>query len=297
MENLEHLDLSSQTQQLKEISDYAFDRQSNRKPIRKIVLSNNNISKIDNRAFCSKYNNKKPYVNVREIDLSFNLLTRINSCILRQLAKGFSDPMQNSSKTKHFTKVLFKTHSLLGTNLNRLENEKQQVLIECNCEITRANKLVDLEGVCRRSDNTSAYMKQYDCGDYTIINANQIHKYCSLREQFECIHFEEFTNKFSSDYYALPSTKPISKTSQVATSTLPLNFNSSLGLDIFNMTLNDGEGDLAGYFNRSYERDLNDRDKSNNQTFVKSNSIPFNQSCSRIYLFLFIFVKLFIFMK
>ncbi|CAF0981398.1 unnamed protein product, partial [Brachionus calyciflorus] len=178
LDNLERLDLSSQSQQLKFIGDYAFDRHSNRKPIKLILLNNNSISRIENRAFCSKFN-KKPYINVKEIDLSQNLLTKITSCIFRQLNKGFSDPSIGNTRQKIQSKIVLNKK---GSNSS---------LIECGCEITRSNKLIDLDGICRRSDGSSVYLNQYDCGDYSIHSSGAIHKYCQAQTQYECLVFNE----------------------------------------------------------------------------------------------------------
>jgi Leucine-rich repeat (LRR) protein len=83
---LERLDLSSQNQVLTSIDDYAFDRHSNFQAIRKIDLSNNRIEKISSKAFCSR-NKSFPHINIREIDLAVNAITKLNACVLRQLSK------------------------------------------------------------------------------------------------------------------------------------------------------------------------------------------------------------------
>lgn len=164
LDSLELLDLSSQTYPIRRIDDYAFDRHSHKKPIKRILLHNNSISVIANRAFCARSSRHSPrlYANIKEIDLSQNQIDSIDACILRQLARGISEPMY-TSKMKLYAKVV----------LNRDRSIESNILA-CSCEITRAHKLLDLEGSCRRSDGTTVYLNQYDCGDYSIVNANQV---------------------------------------------------------------------------------------------------------------------------
>jgi Leucine-rich repeat (LRR) protein len=169
--NLEQLDLSSQSQRITYIADYAFDRESNKKPIKKVILSNNSIETLSSRAFCSR-SWLKPYANVKEIDLNGNALRELNACLVRQLAKGYAEPVF-TSKLRVYSKLI------LNTNRN-------DQLLECTCDVTRANKLLDLDGFCRRRDGTSTYLNQYDCGDYTIANANQVHKYCANKMEYDC---------------------------------------------------------------------------------------------------------------
>lgn len=95
--NLDRLDLSNQNQQLREIEDFAFDRQSNSVHIRKVDLSKNRIAKLGNKAFCSK-NKTHPYANVKDIDLAGNQLINLYSCVFRQMSKGYDDYRQGSSK-------------------------------------------------------------------------------------------------------------------------------------------------------------------------------------------------------
>lgn len=165
LESLELLDLSSQTYPIRRIDDYAFDRDSHKKPIKRILLHNNSISSIGKKAFCvrtTRHSPNRTHANIKEIDLSQNEISSLDACVLRQLARGISEPMY-TSKLRLYAKVV----------LNRDRNDLSNV-IECNCEITRANKLLDLEGFCRRSDSTTVYLNQYDCGDYNIANAYQV---------------------------------------------------------------------------------------------------------------------------
>jgi len=194
--NLEYLDLSSQL--IEKIDDYAFDRKSNSKVVQKIDLSNNRISRISNRAFCSK-NSRVNYVNLKEIDLSNSQLTLVNSCVLRQLAKGYNDvqSVKSAQRTRVNPRVVFRATTINATLINHEdETLKHKVkLLECNCELTRSNRLVDLEASCRLSthnepdkdNNIVQSAKFFDCGDYSITNLNQLNRYCSLQKQYECV--------------------------------------------------------------------------------------------------------------
>lgn len=183
LDSLELLDLSSQAHPIRRIEDFAFDRESHKRPIKRIALHNNSIAVIARRAFCARSNGgggggNKPvprYANIKELDLTENALTSVDACVLRQLARGYSEPIY-TSKLKLYARVLF------GGSADELPLEygdeaarKPKRLVECSCELTRANKLVDLDGFCRRrSDSLTVWMKQYDCGDYSITNANQV---------------------------------------------------------------------------------------------------------------------------
>lgn len=163
LSSLEVLDLSSQAYPIQRIDDYAFDRAYQKKPIKRIQLQNNSISTIGKRAFCVRGSGMRGrlYANIKELDLSHNELTSIDPCVMRQLAQGYSEPIY-TSKLKLYTKVV----------LNRERDEEP--LLDCGCDVTKANKLIDLEGFCRRTDSTTAYLNQYDCGDYTITNSFQV---------------------------------------------------------------------------------------------------------------------------
>jgi Leucine-rich repeat (LRR) protein len=170
--NLEQLDLSYQSQRLEQIDDYAFDRQSNRKTIKRVDLSSNRIVAIESRAFCSK-NYYRPFVNIKELDLSANPIKNVNSCLLRQLAKGFNDSSL-PSRQRNPAKVVFKTSEL-----------DAPVHLECSCEVVRASKFVEMQGGCRRADNLTVASRFYDCGD-SITSISQLNKHCSSFVQFDC---------------------------------------------------------------------------------------------------------------
>lgn len=172
LDALELLDLSSQTYPIRHIDDYAFDRDSHKKPIKRILLYNNSISSIGKRAFCAHSSPRAPrqqLANIKEIDLSLNRLTSIDACVLRQLARGYQEPIYTSKLKLYAKLVLNRDRSSSSSSSSSYES-----MIECNCEITRANKLIDLEGFCRRADFSTVYLNQYDCGDYSIVNANQV---------------------------------------------------------------------------------------------------------------------------
>ena len=167
--NLEDLDFSGQNKHVKKIEDYAFDRVSNLKPIKRIDLSGNYISIIENRAFCSK-NYLRPYASVKELDLAFNPLKNINSCILRQLHKGYTN-----------RPLLKMTSEKSGLN-------EKTIMIECDCEVTRSNKLVDLIGSCKLTNsNLTLTLKNYECGiDGAIKTLNQLNTHCLTLPDYDC---------------------------------------------------------------------------------------------------------------
>ncbi|RNA10356.1 insulin-like growth factor-binding complex acid labile subunit [Brachionus plicatilis] len=171
LENLDLVDLSSQRQEIKVLNNYAFDRYSNRKPIKKVLLNNNSIERIESRAFCSKLA-KRPYANLKEIDLSSNFVQSVSECILRQLFKGFTEPMMPRHKV--MTKVI-------------LNEEKDSFLMKCGCEISRASKLVELSGMCTADDGTVSHLSQYDCGGYSTNSVDFVHRLCKAQKEFECL--------------------------------------------------------------------------------------------------------------
>lgn len=171
--NLDRLDLSSQNQFLKSVDDFAFDRQSNHHSIRKIDLSNNRISTIGSRAFCSR-NQSHPYANIKEIDLAANPLQSLNACVMRQLAKGYTT---QHHVTHARTKVSFKS---TGSHL------PDSPAIKCDCEITKAAGYVDFEGDCESADGTLVSMKSYKCNNDAARNHDSVEIACFSAEEFDC---------------------------------------------------------------------------------------------------------------
>lgn len=119
---LDHLDLSSQKTHLERIDNFAFDRQSNLNAISSIDLSNNHISQIETRAFCST--TKEYFVNIKEINLRENNLKSINSCNMQQLANGYLEGFRVLIKTSKASRNITNQHHLLV----------------CDCDLTRASK-------------------------------------------------------------------------------------------------------------------------------------------------------------
>lgn len=170
--NLDRLDLSAQNQFLKSVDDYAFDRQSNHHSIRKIDLSNNRITSIGSRAFCSR-NQSHPYANIKEIDLAANPLQSLNACVMRQLAKGYTTHHVTHARTK----VSFKS---TGSHL------PDSPAIKCDCEITKAAGYVDFEGDCESGDGTLVNMKSYKCSNDAARNHDSVEIACFSAEEFDC---------------------------------------------------------------------------------------------------------------
>lgn len=165
--NLDRLDLSGQNQMLRDIEDYAFDRASNSKTIRKIDLSKNRIAAISKRAFCSR-NPAHPYANIKEIDFANNHVTSINACVMRQLALGFNE-------TSGKPRVTFKQHHLF---------EKIGPALKCDCEITKSLNYVELEGECQTIGSIMTDIRNYQC---SIPQSTQsVEDACQAMSDFAC---------------------------------------------------------------------------------------------------------------
>ena len=203
--NLEQLELSSQKAKIERIEDFAFDRLSNERSIKRIDLSNNQISRVDNRAFCAKLKEPmlyksmpvKPYANIKEIDFSYNAITTINVCILRQLAKGYTE-IRNVSRTQRVklqpSKVLVRTTASVNSQFYEPSPTNTLTLMECSCDVTRANKLLDLEGSCvsRADSNYIFSMKHFECRNDFLQTVSQINTHCYGQEQYECDDVYEY---------------------------------------------------------------------------------------------------------
>lgn len=174
--NLERLDLSSQNQVLKQVEDYAFDRQSNAHTLAKVDLSNNRIMSIENKAFCSR-NRSHPYVNIKEIDLAGNPVQSINACILRQIAKGFHDIKHHHNHILR-AKVSFKASSQL--------TETPAQNLKCDCEVTKSATLVDLDGECENSDGTLIQLKNYKCNNDAASKHDSVELGCLNTPVYDC---------------------------------------------------------------------------------------------------------------
>lgn len=169
LSHLQRLDLSSQNQILRQIDNYAFDRKSSSQSIRRIDLSNNRISKIEEKAFCSR-NRSHPFINVKEIDLAANPLSNLNACLARQLATGLKDPSQLKAK------LSFKT------------NQASQIVtdnLKCDCEITKAANLIDFEGDCKNEEGNLVPLKLFKClsNEESDINIETV---CSMTS-YNCV--------------------------------------------------------------------------------------------------------------
>ena len=180
---LQRLDLSAQNQMLKEIDDYAFDRRSNSRDITKIDLSKNRIASIGAKAFCSR-NRSHPYANIKELDLALNPISSINSCVLRQMAKGFVD----FNKQQDNPKVTFKpTHSL----------EKLAPTLKCDCEIAKASLLIDFEGDCENEQGNTVELKKYKCN--SDMSKDDVEKTCASLPEYDCTDQTSVEDKFTTD--------------------------------------------------------------------------------------------------
>jgi hypothetical protein len=177
--NLKYLDLSAQRVSLTRIDEYAFDRDDNSNSIDIVNLSKNDISSIHGRAFCSR-NLKEPFVNIEMINLSDNLLSELNVCIIEQLAIGYKkkfDP-QNGQQNEPFEisyvnesdkpkpKLIFQTQ-----NNNNKKRKRKKKFIDCSCHVMWSAQLAEIEGDCKRI-NTNLYekMSTFNCEDNKIDN-------------------------------------------------------------------------------------------------------------------------------
>lgn len=167
LNHLQRLDLSSQNQILRQIDNYAFDRQSSQYAIRRIDLSNNRIAKIEDKAFCSK-NKTAPFINVKELDLAANPLSSLNSCLARQLSNGLKDPQQSR------VKIAFKVNQA-----NQLVTDN----LKCDCEITKSAQLVDFEGDCKNEDGNLVPLKQFKCNQLDDVDLDTV---CSM-SSYNCV--------------------------------------------------------------------------------------------------------------
>jgi Leucine-rich repeat (LRR) protein len=196
LNNLEFLGLSGQKERLERVEQFAFDRESNQNMIHRIDLSNNQIGEVDSRAFCVRNNKYRPFVNVKEFDLSFNSdLNRLDACVLRQLGKGFRPPKKKGqlveSRREQQQKPLLKL-------VQKVSNEESSSGIECSCELSRARMYIDLNGTCLESGNGRlSNLKNYECrNDFSSMKSvQQIDAYCASNEKYDCL------DPFLYDYY------------------------------------------------------------------------------------------------
>jgi Leucine-rich repeat (LRR) protein len=194
---LERIDLSDQNQMLKSLDDYSFEREMNQNPIRRIDLSNNRISKIASKAFCTSRvlnnNGTNAYMNIKHLDISGNQLTSVlSACLWRQLSLGY-----NMSEEKQ-TKVSFKSFDDI--------QKKIQPIIKCDCEIKKSGYYVDLEGECVNQNGIPVLLNQYKCtrnNDFDTYDETE--ETCSFQFEFDCKNTDENTiydwNKTTTKFY------------------------------------------------------------------------------------------------
>ena len=187
--SLERLDLASQNQMLREIDDFAFDRQLNAVAIRKIDLSKNRITKLSNKAFCSK-NRTHPYANVKDLDLASNQLSGINACVLRQMSKGYDEFKNAKQSAQHNhqqkSRVNFKPTSLvdkLGPNL------------KCDCDVTKSAHFVDLDGECENSAGVLVPLGQFKCNSDIQFNVEYVEAECVAKKEYNCLELSSESDK------------------------------------------------------------------------------------------------------
>jgi Leucine-rich repeat (LRR) protein len=189
--NLQRLDLAGQNQVLSKIEDYAFEREANAVAIRKIDLSKNRIVAVSGRAFCSR-NAKHPYANLRELDLTANPLTSIDSCILRQMSKGYIEYENNQHS---LTSYLFVNHHQYQQrpviNLKSTQ-DKLSFNLKCDCDLAKAKNFVDFEGECEGNDGALYKISQFKCNETdSLVNAKYTEADCLTKLEFSCLDEEK----------------------------------------------------------------------------------------------------------
>ena len=135
---------------------------------------------MSNKAFCSR-NHSYPYVNIKDMDLGGNQLSGLNACILRQLAKGYSDfhtlkvsqSLQLGQPVPK-PKLLFKQAAHFAT-------EKTNPL-RCDCEVTRSLQFVDLDGECEFQPGIMHDLKNFQCSQ----KQENVEEDCAAQIDFDC---------------------------------------------------------------------------------------------------------------
>jgi Leucine-rich repeat (LRR) protein len=193
LNNLERLDLSAQSQMIKRIDAYAFDRQSSTHPIRKIDLSKNNIAEIDNKAFCS-LDQSSPFVSIKEIDLALNALTQIQSCVFWQMYKGIS---KFNLHQKHNVQMQRFDRARVSFKVSHFD--KLGPKLKCDCEIARTAQLLDLDGECENTVGVSVKLTEFKCSGDSQITSHQVDEQCAAMSIYNCEAIDEKSSTSKSE--------------------------------------------------------------------------------------------------
>jgi len=130
---------------IEKIDDFAFERANPRDRL-EINLMYNNISKISDKAFCSREDSSKPNIEIESLDLRFNNYLELNPCIFKQLVES-QQKLNNSFKP-----------------VMRLPER-----MKCDCNITfLAHSFNLLESSCIHNGQTIA-MSDFECNDGKLL--------------------------------------------------------------------------------------------------------------------------------
>ena len=159
------------------------------------------VAKIGNKAFCSR-NHSYPYVNIKDVDIGGNQLSGLNACILRQLAKGYSDfhtlkvsqSLQLGQPTPK-PRLLFKQA--------HFSSDKGSPL-QCDCEVTRSLQYVDLDGECE-AQGVIHELKNFQCGQ----KQDNVEEDCAAQIDLDCTDGKERDRDVSSPH--APTQRPPTK--------------------------------------------------------------------------------------
>ena len=233
---LERLDLSEQKSSLRQLDDYAFERHASAaRPIGKIDLSSNRMTRLADKAFCARNNSKRaelqhPYANVREIDLSGNALGSLNACILRQLALGISDHVAKPSAItglvgrRRRARTVRHLHHHLRPKISFKMSREQQLFpddksstgsLKCDCEVTHAAHFVEFDGECDNSQQIAVPLRQFKCNGPS--SAEEADKRCAKLEAFSCVELPPATIRDNGTKPPAPLTEPVATSTSAPT--------------------------------------------------------------------------------
>jgi Leucine-rich repeat (LRR) protein len=132
LSKLKILDMVNQNGQLKTIDDYSFERIETPHNSLSIHLDFNDIHKVGNRTFCSRYYNQSEIFN---LDMNMKSVQQMNKCVFRQLSSSLS------------TKVY------LNIGLNQIASEKHSDLCNCDFRVFANIFKIELVGSCGQMTN------------------------------------------------------------------------------------------------------------------------------------------------
>lgn len=161
LNKLKILDLSNQNGNLKEIQNYAFERDKQLLSPLSIHLDLNEIEIIHDRAFCNRHSNIS---EINNLELSYASAKRMEKCILKQLSSLMS--------------------SRVSLNIGLYMQSFNESSDLCNCDykaFTQRNK-IDLIGGCLL------------LVDNCVHKSDEFNDDCAEKAQFDCDLIEDTNN-------------------------------------------------------------------------------------------------------